>query len=417
MGHVDDRWYVERPDLDITGQPVTDSDGKRVTVKVPTERRGKGKRWQATWLVDGRERTASFERKVDAERHLTKIEADLLSGTFVDPRAGRITFRAYAEEWRTTAAHDDATRERVERTLRIHVYPVLGDRPIAAIRTSGVQAFVAAAGAVLAPSTLKVAYSVVVTIFHAATRDKVIASSPCEGVNLPDSTRRRREVQPPELDVVDRVAELLPARFRAAVDLVCGSGLRQGEAFGLEVERIDFLRRRELDVVQQMKSLTGRARFLAPPKTPESERTVPLAQVTLDAMAAHLAEFPAADVEIEDRTAPPKVALRTARLVFTHEDGRAVARHDWTAIWKPVALAVGLPPREGLHVLRHLYASLLIRHGEDVKVVQKRMGHSSAAYTLDIYGHLWPDADDRTREAVEKALRPRTDQRRTEAGP
>lgn len=70
----------------------------------------------------------------------------------------------------------------------------------------------------------------------------------------------------------------------------------------------------------------------------------------------------------------------------------------------PAARAAGLPPRTGLHALRHLYASLLIRHGESVKTIQKRLGHSSAAITLDTYAHLWPDADDRTREAVDQAF-------------
>jgi integrase len=56
------------------------------------------------------------------------------------------------------------------------------------------------------------------------------------------------------------------------------------------------------------------------------------------------------------------------------------------------------------HDLRHFYASLLIRHGESVKVVQKRLGHKSAVETLDTYSHLWPDSEDRTREAVDTAL-------------
>ena len=57
------------------------------------------------------------------------------------------------------------------------------------------------------------------------------------------------------------------------------------------------------------------------------------------------------------------------------------------------------------HSLRHYYASLLIRHGESVKTVQARLGHKTAAETLDTYAHLWPDGDDRTREAVDAVLR------------
>ena len=54
-----------------------------------------------------------------------------------------------------------------------------------------------------------------------------------------------------------------------------------------------------------------------------------------------------------------------------------------------------------------IYASLLIRHGESVKVVQAWLGHATAAETLDTYSHLWPDSDDTTRAAVERGARHR----------
>jgi integrase len=58
----------------------------------------------------------------------------------------------------------------------------------------------------------------------------------------------------------------------------------------------------------------------------------------------------------------------------------------------------------GFHQLRHFYASLLIMHGESVRVVQARLGHASASETLDTYSHLWPDSFDRTRAAVEAVI-------------
>ncbi|HYJ76984.1 MAG TPA: site-specific integrase, partial [Actinomycetes bacterium] len=54
-------------------------------------------------------------------------------------------------------------------------------------------------------------------------------------------------------------------------------------------------------------------------------------------------------------------------------------------------------------------------HGESVKTVQARLGHATAAETLDTYSHLWPDSDDRTREAVDAALGILADSVRTEA--
>jgi len=120
------------------------------------------------------------------------------------------------------------------------------------------------------------------------------------------------------------------------------------------------------------------------------------------------------EVDVDDRVDARTSRRRPARLVFTLDGGRPVTRNTWSAVWQPAARAVGLPPRTGLHVLRHLYASLLIRHGESVKTVQSRLGHSSAAVTLDTYSHLWPDADDTTRAAVESALGGRpADQLRT----
>lgn len=68
-----------------------------------------------------------------------------------------------------------------------------------------------------------------------------------------------------------------------------------------------------------------------------------------------------------------------------------------------------------MHDLRHYYASLLIRHGESVKVVQGRSGHASAAETLDTYSHMWPDNEDRTRAAVDAFLGAPADFLRTAA--
>jgi integrase len=64
-------------------------------------------------------------------------------------------------------------------------------------------------------------------------------------------------------------------------------------------------------------------------------------------------------------------------------------------------------------LLRRFYASLLIAHGESVKVVQARLDHASTAETLDTYAHLWPDDEDRTRAAVDGVLGNLADSPRT----
>jgi integrase len=67
----------------------------------------------------------------------------------------------------------------------------------------------------------------------------------------------------------------------------------------------------------------------------------------------------------------------------------------------------GLPEGFSFHDLRHYLASLLIASGADIKTVQARMRHASARTTLDTYGHLWPDADETTRAAVNVVIKAR----------
>lgn len=75
-----------------------------------------------------------------------------------------------------------------------------------------------------------------------------------------------------------------------------------------------------------------------------------------------------------------------------------------TEVWQPAARTAGLPPGTGFHALRHYFASPLIRHGESVRTVQARLGHATAAETLDTYSHLWPDSEDRPRAAVDEVF-------------
>jgi integrase len=60
-------------------------------------------------------------------------------------------------------------------------------------------------------------------------------------------------------------------------------------------------------------------------------------------------------------------------------------RQVWSDIFRPAAQKIGLPPRTGLHICRHTYASALIRFGESVKTVQALLGHASPTITLNTY--------------------------------
>lgn len=149
------------------------------------------------------------------------------------------------------------------------------------------------------PSTLRVTYAYLVSVLQIAVADGILAGNPCERVRLPP--KRRTEVVPLHADVVRALIDAAPAWYRSLVLLAAASGLRQGEAFGLEVEHVDFLRR-EVSVRQQAITPETGEPYLGEPKTHERHRTVPLAKAAVDALAAHLERYPTAETEIEDRT-------------------------------------------------------------------------------------------------------------------
>jgi integrase len=164
-------------------------------------------------------------------------------------------------------------------------------------------------------------------------------------------------------------------------------GMRQGECFGLTVDRVDFLRR-QVRVDRQLVAARAGVPEFGPPKTKAGFRTIPMPDVVGGTLAAHLARY---------HPGP-------AGLVFTNTLGHPIRRSTAGEMWHRAAGLAGLPHWATFHDLRHFYASLLISRGCSVKVIQKRLGHQSAVETLDTYGHLWPDGDDETRDAVDLVL-------------
>lgn len=356
---------------------------------IQRRRKANGIAWDARWRdPEGNHRKRTFTRRVDAERFLSTVSADIVRGDYVDPN-DPTTLREYAESWRETQLHRPTTRANVETHLRRHVYPYFGLRRLATIRPSEVQRWVTGLSQFLAPSTVQVIHGIVAAIFKAAQRDRLVNSSPCVGTRLPK--KQPVEIVPLTTDAVHGLADAVPRRYRALVVLGAGTGMRQGECFGLTSDEIN-LTAATVRVARQIILLPGRDPFFGPPKTSASNRTVPLPDVVVKALRVHLEQFP---VQHPDR------------LVFTDDDGHAIRRTTFSReIWRPAVQAAGAPRSTGFHDLRHYYASLLIRHGESVKTVQRRLGHATAAETLDTYAHLWPDSEDRTRDAVDAILRP-----------
>jgi integrase len=346
-----------------------------------------GTQWRARWRTpDGKSRSKVFRRKLDAERHLVSVSHAVLTGAYVDPSAGRITFKSYATEWAGRQVWRPSTVAN-NATALARANAVIGDRPIGQLRTSELQTLVRRlTDDGLAPATVRVNFGVVSAVLKAAVVDRVIVASPAVGVKLPSVDRP--QVRPLERRQVEALADAVPDRVRAMVLFAAGSGLRQGELLGLTVDRVDFLRR-TVRVDRQMTSPGRGEPVFGPPKTAASNRTVPLASSTLELLAADLQRFPAGQES----------------LIFTNDRGKPWRRNAFVGVIRRACISARLPDSVSFHDLRHFYASTLIAAGCSIKAVQTTLGHSTAAMTLDVYSHLFPSDEDRIRDAVEAAAR------------
>ena len=132
-----------------------------------------------------------------------------------------------------------ATAAGVTNSLEQHILPVLGRRPVASIRKADVEALCASMQ--LAASTVRTVHQHLGQVLGSAVEDGLVARNPATKARLPKLEAPK--AQPVPLDVVERIRAALPAWMAVAVPIGIGAGQRQGEASGLTVDRVDFLRR------------------------------------------------------------------------------------------------------------------------------------------------------------------------------
>jgi integrase len=198
------------------------------------EKRESG-RWRARYRApDGRERSKTFARKVDAQRFLAAVETDKSRGEWIDPRLGRTRVDDFASRWITAVAPTlkPKTVATYESLLRSRVQPAFGDWPMASIRPSDVQAWV---GEMLeeglSPSRIRQAHVVLSLVLQAAVRDGVIARNVASGVRLPKLARDEAPYFDPA--TVDRIVAAMPEPYDWLVRILGTLGPRWGEAAAL----------------------------------------------------------------------------------------------------------------------------------------------------------------------------------------
>lgn len=337
--------------------------------------------------LEGGTSSKTFSTKAQAERWLARATTRKEDGTFVSARRGSITVAKWCPIWRASKVNlRKTTAARLDGVLAQHVLPRFGRTRLSSVQNSAVRAWVAdmeAKGS--SASTIRKSYFALRDMLQAAVADRRLSFNPADDVPLP--VERRGEQRFLDVAQISALADEILERFRALVIVLAYGGLRWGEACGLRRKHVD-LDRGSVKIVETMVEANGDISF-GPPKTPRSFRTVVLPRRAVEELRTHLENY---------------VDGSPDALVFTGPKGGVLRRAGFRrCFWIPAVRAAGL---DGLrvHDLRHTFVALWVAAGRNVKEVSVAAGHSSVAFTLDRYGHLYEADNDGIQDALDALL-------------
>lgn len=387
-GHVKDLWYRGRG-----------------SNREKTLRHGMGARWQVRWTdLAGNTKTKVFSTQDEAKSFLSQINVKKMRGGYVDPKAGTITLGEYAEAtWLPARTGDEGTILSAQIHWRRHIKPQLGKLALIEIKAPQLRSWLKDLEMKgLALTTQKLIRSTLFAILSSAVEDELIVKNPLELRSTRLDSVRKERIEPITSEQVMAIYNELEPRYRLLALIGAFLGLRQGEAFGLAVEDVDFLRG-VVHVRRQVKHV-GPQMIFALPKF-KKQRDVPLPDELALLISAHLQAFPARAVTMPwERTSGEDV---TFHLITTTRESKAVNRNYFNkAIWRAATESIGLSAdrENGFHGMRHSYASVFLGRGGSIRDLAEYLGHSDPGFTLKVYTHLMSENTERMRQSMGAAL-------------
>lgn len=348
-----------------------------------------------------RQKTRSgFRTKREAQAAMTQLMAQLQAGTFVEPT--RLTFAAYADQWleqHSKRQKSPKTLETYGDFLRLHLKPALGELRLTQVTALHLDRYYAEKGESgrrdgkggLSAQTLLHHHRLLHLMFEQARRWNLVQQNPVEAAEAPQPVKRKARIL-----TFEQATELWEAaadtRLYMPIILGVTMAMRRGEILALKWSDV----RLEKDAagnwggaitVTQSLAQTRGGVWMKRPKTDDSEGTVALLELTANALVQH-------------RARQAEARLRAGRFWHDHDlvcpadDGQPWSPNAFTHAFRDLMARLPELPRVTFHDLRHSHASMLIALGVHMKVISRRLRHSSIGITMDLYGHLLPGVDE-----------------------
>ena len=305
--------------------------------------------------------------------------------------------KEYSADWKFK------TKEKYETVCRVHLKPALGATKLARLTTPQIQSFYNELGRTgkvtkkkddkgkeieqrepLSPKSIRLVHGVLSKALNTAVRVGYIKHNPAELCTTPKL--EKKEIRPLTDEQIKAFVSLCDSEeYGRIYKLILFTGLREGEALGLTWDCVDFSKN-ELKINKQLQRQGEKDVLVTLKNSKPRYLTAPaFVMQLLKEERVHQMERRLAAGEIWQGWQSPE-EMKTS-LVFVKEDGSCITGAALYQRYKHLAEQIGAPGSR-VHDLRHTYAVLSLQNGDNVKTVQDNLGHATAAFTLDVYGHV-----------------------------
>ncbi|HXT77032.1 MAG TPA: site-specific integrase [Candidatus Eisenbacteria bacterium] len=350
---------------------------------------------------------SGFKTEREAQEEVTRQLSARLEGSYVEPH--KMTLKQYLRHWLAVVETSLApkTFERYNGICEDNIIPALGAFQLVKLTAIDIEGFYShmlkkgrqprfkkQSSRGLSPTTVLQFHRVLHKALQDAVHKKIVSHNVADAAQAP--RKAQAEINAPD---EERMALLLErvrqdARVYLPTLIACGSGLRRGEILALRWRDINLITGAARIIRSLCQLKTGQLIF-KDVKRKKNRRVLVLPEFVIEALREALVE------QQQNRKLFGK-DYQDQDLVCCLPDGSPIPPDTVTSAFRYHRLALGLKTR--FHDLRHGHASQALQDGVPIKTVQERLGHSTAAFTLDVYGHLLPGADERAAASTQRTL-------------
>lgn len=326
------------------------------------------------------QRSITGKTQKEVAQKLREITAEIDQGTYQEPT--KMTLGEWLEIWLKDYSVNlkPMTQQTYSEQVQNHIKPELGRIKLKDLKTHMIQRFynsMTTGDKPLAAKTIKNIHGVLHRALNQAVSNNLIRVNPAAACVLPKV--QKPEIKPLEPGEIYRILqEAKEDDYQNLVTVALFTGMRQGELLGLSWDCVDF-ETGVITVKQQLQHKDGKY-FLCSPKSNKPRKMLP-APVVMDALKAEQEKQRLAQQQAREIWSNP------FNLVFTDASGKNLVRRTVVKHFKAIAERADAGDAR-FHDMRHSFAVASLLAGDDVKTVQENLGHATAAFTLDVYGHV-----------------------------